>query len=143
MVIEGVLSLVIPSELLAPESEAATINADLLADGAVVSIVMENCSDAATIRPPISWRARYFQVPSARFEDVHDSAEFCGIRLQTTFADPSLVNVTVVSTEGTSSPRTTVGVESDNGTSFMESGILAVIPRTEISPLEVAAKFAW
>lgn len=138
----GVESLVIPSVALLPVSELATTTAGFVADGAVVSMVMVNCSEAATIRLAISCRARYVHVPSARVDVVHDSVVVWGTKLQTTFVKPGLTNVTFVSTDGTKSPNATVGVESDSGELLMTTGILAVISRTVTSPLDIAVEFA-
>ena len=54
----GVLSFVIPSDGLTPESELDANDTGRVADGAVVSIVIVNCSDAATMSPAINCRAR-------------------------------------------------------------------------------------
>lgn len=54
---DGVLSLVIPSLELVPVSDESTKEAVFVAKGAVVSIVIVSCSDAATIKPAMICRA--------------------------------------------------------------------------------------
>ena len=130
-----------PSVELGPVSELATYVSGLVTAGAVVSIVMESWSDAATISPAINCRALYVHVPSANTLGVQVSDTFCGTKLQTTFANPLRVNVMVVSIAGTKSPMTTVGVESERGVLFTVTGIPAEISRTVMSPLEVADAF--
>ena len=133
----GVLSPVTPSVDIDPVSEDVMKETGLVTVGAVVSTVMVNDSEEATIRPAINCRARYVHVPSANADGIHVSVTFCGTKLHTTVVKPERVNVTVVSTCGTKSPTTTLGVESDNGSELTTTGIPAVISRTVISPLDV------
>lgn len=134
----GVLSLVIPSVALIPVSEVVENTVGFVADGAIVSMVMVNSSEAATMSPAINCRARYAQVPSASDVGVHVSDTFCGMKLHTTLVNPVRVKVTVVSTDGTKSSITTVGEESDKDALFTTTGIPTVIALTVMSPLETA-----